>query len=108
SIITNMKVITRPTVVLLFLLLAITATSSAQPRRQTPAKPQPKAATAPPPTFDTLVPADSYTIYGEVRGVGSVIRANAINEALEPILRLAGPPKEFRTIVKWLTAHADE
>jgi hypothetical protein len=55
-----------------------------------------------------LVPDDSYTIYGEVRGVGQLVRSNLINEALEPILKLAGPPKEFRTLVKWLQAHADE
>ena len=105
-----MKVITRPTVAALLLLTLLTATAVAQQKRQTPAKPQPKPAAAPvpAPTFDTLVPAESYTIYGEVRGVGQLIQSNAINEALEPILKLAGPPKEFRTLVKWLNAHADE
>src|SRR5918996_641464 len=105
-----MKVITRPTVAALLLLTLLTATAVAQQKRQPPAKPQPKPAAAPvpPPTFDTLVPDDTYTIYGEVRGVGQLIRSNVINEALEPILKLAGLSKEFRTLVKWLNAHADE
>ena len=105
-----MKVITRPAVAALLLLIALTTTTVAQQKRQAPAKPQPKPAAAPvpPPTFDTLVPAYSYVIYGEVRGVGQLIRSSSVNEALEPILKLAGPPKEFRNVVKWLHAHADE
>ena len=105
-----MKVITRPIVAALLLLTLLTATAAAQQKRQTPARPQPKPAAAPvpPPTFETLVPADSYTVYGEVRGVGQLIRSNAVTEALEPILKLAGPPKELKTLVKWLNTHADE
>ena len=105
-----MRVITRPTVAALLLVTLLTLTAVAQQKRPTPAKPQPRPAAAPvpPPTFDTLVPDDTYTIYGEVRGVGQLVRSNLINEALEPILKLAGPPKEFRTLVKWLQAHADE
>ena len=105
-----MNVITRPTVAVLLLLTLLTVSSSAQQKRQTPAKPQPKAAAAqtPAPTFETLIPAEHYAIYGEVRGVGQLIRSSAVNEILEPILKLSGPPKEFKTIVKWLNAHADE
>ena len=66
------------------------------------------AAPAPPPTFDTLVPAESYILYGEVRGVGQLVRSSAFSDFLEPILKLSGPPKEFRNIVKWLNANADE
>ena len=105
-----MRVITRPTVAALLLLTLLTITSVAQQKRPAPAKPQPKPAVAPipPPTFDTLVPDGSYTIYGEVRGVGQLIKSNVITETLEPILKFAGPPKEFKTLVKWLNAHADE
>lgn len=88
----------------------LTITTSAQQKRQTPAKPQPKPAAAarvPAPTFENLVPADSYVIYGEVRGTGELVRSSAVNDLLEPVLKLAGPPKEFKTIVKWLNAHAD-
>jgi hypothetical protein len=107
-----MNVISRPTAAALLLLFStfLTATTTAQQRRQPPAKTQPKVAVAPTPapTFDTLVPADSYTIYGEVRGVGQLIRSSAMTDLLEPIIKLSGPPKEFKTIVKWLNAHADE
>ena len=94
----------------LVILLLITLTATAQQKRQTTPKPQPKpaAAPAPAPTFDTLVPAETYIIYGEVRGAGQLIRSSAINDLLEPVLKLADPPKEFRVIVKWLNSHAEE
>jgi hypothetical protein len=100
----------RPTVAVLLLLIGLLATTNAQQRRQTTPKPQPKPAAAPTPapTFETLIPADSYILYGEVRGVGQFIRSSAVNELLEPIMQLSGPPKEFRTIVKWLNAHSEE
>ena len=105
-----MKPITRPAVAVLLLLIALTVTTTAQQKRQTPGKPQPKPAVAPTPapTFETLIPADSYILYGEVRGAGQLIRSNAVNDLLEPVLKLSRPPKEFRTIVKWLNAHAEE
>ncbi|HEU4933218.1 MAG TPA: MAP7 domain-containing protein, partial [Pyrinomonadaceae bacterium] len=104
-----MNVITRTAASMLLLLLALTAPVIAQQKRPTQ-KPQPKAtaAPAPAPTFETLVPADSYTFYGEVRGAGQLIRSSAVNDLLEPVLKLSAPPKEFRTVVKWLDAHAEE
>ena len=104
----------RPTSIALSLILGMSLAVSAvaQQKRPTPAKPQPQkvapAPATPPPTFDTLLAADSYRVYGEVRSVGQLIRSNSITEILEPILKLAGPPKEFRTVVKWLNFHADE
>lgn len=97
-----------PAVVVLLILINLTAT--AQQKRPTTPKPQPKApvAQAPAPTFDTLVPAESYIIYGEVRGAGQLIRSSTVNDLLEPVLKLAGPPKEFRAIVRWLNTHAEE
>jgi hypothetical protein len=104
-----MNVIKRTAASILLLLLTLTAPVIAQQKRPTP-KPQPRAtpAPAPAPTFDTLVPADSYTIYGEVRGAGQVIRSSALTDLLEPILKLSRPPKEFKTVVKWLDAHSEE
>lgn len=97
-----------PAVAILLFLIALTAT--AQQKRQTTPKPQPKAAVAPTPapTFDTLVPAETYILYGEVRGAGQLIRSSAINDLLEPIIKLAAPPKEFRALVKWLNLHSEE
>lgn len=113
-----MNVTTRPAVTALLLLISfaintagnIAAQQKRQTPAQTPAKPQAQTQTktGPAPTFDTIVPAESYMIYGEVRGVGQLIRSNTLNDALEPILKLAGPPKEFKTIVKFLNAHADD
>lgn len=94
--------------IFLLLLIILPITTLAQQKHQIPAKPQPKATPAPAPTFETLLPADSYTIYAEVRGAGALVRSNALNELLEPVLKLAGPPKEFKSVVKWLNAHADE
>ncbi|HZM98715.1 MAG TPA: hypothetical protein VFB70_04950 [Pyrinomonadaceae bacterium] len=102
-----MTVIIRPTVTALLLLITLTATTVAQQKRQTPAKPQPRP-TAPAPTFETLVPAESYTLYVEIRSVGQLIQSNAVNEILEPVLKLAGPPKEFKSLVKWLNTHAED
>src|SRR5262245_38156262 len=93
---------------LLVILLACTVPSFAQQRRPQPAKAPPKTAPVQPaPTFDTLLASDSYKIYGEVRGVGQLIRSGSVNELLEPVMKLAAPPKEFKTAVKWLTNHAD-
>ncbi|HEU4870463.1 MAG TPA: hypothetical protein VFT08_06410, partial [Pyrinomonadaceae bacterium] len=90
----------------LLLLTLFTGPIIGQQKRQTPAKPQPRP--APAPTFDNLVPADSYVIYGEVRDAGQLIRSSALNDLLEPVLKMAGPPKEFKSVVKWLNAHADQ
>lgn len=98
-----------PTSLLILLTLLIIPTV-AQQKRQTPAKPQPKpaAAPAPTPTFDNFVPAGSYVIYGEARDTGQLISSSALNDLLEPVLKLAGPPKEFKSVVKWLNAHAEQ
>src|SRR5687767_6577829 len=97
---------------LLVLIISLAASAAAQQKRQTPAKTQPHPAATPaptpPPTFDTLLAADSYRVYGEVRSVGQLIRSTSVNEILEPIMKLAAPPKEFRTLVKWLNTHADD
>lgn len=105
-----MKLLPRLTLAALVLLITLAATAVAQQKRQAPARPQPKPAAAPTPapTFDTLVPAETYFLYLEARNAGQLIQSSSFNDALEPILKLAGPPKEFSTIVKWLNEHADE
>src|SRR6185503_16970271 len=76
----------------------------AQQRHAAPRKPPvPDLA----PTFDSLLAADSYKIYCEIRGVGGLVRSSAVNDLLNPIMKLGGPPKEFKTVVKWLNAHAE-
>ncbi len=102
-----MKVIKRFSSLLLIFALASLAAHAQQKR--TPAhKGQKPAVVVSEPTLDTLLAADSYKIYGEVRGVGQLIRSNSVNDILEPVMKLAGPPKEFKSLVKWLNTHADE
>jgi hypothetical protein len=78
----------------------------AQQRRSSPRKP-PVPVSEPAPTFDSLLAADSYKIYCEIRGVGGLVRSSAVNDLLNPIMKLGGPPKELKTVVKWLNAHAE-
>ncbi|HEV7743463.1 MAG TPA: DUF3352 domain-containing protein [Pyrinomonadaceae bacterium] len=77
----------------------------AQQRRSVPKRPA--VAPEPAPTFDSLFAADSYKVYCEVRGVGGLIHSPAVNDLLDPVMKLGGPPKEFKLLVKWLGAHAD-
>ena len=77
----------------------------AQQRHNAPKKPVP--APQPAPTFDSLLADDSYKVYCEIRGVGGLIRSSAVNDLLDPVMKLGGPPKEFKILVKWLNAHAD-
>ena len=96
--------------VTLTLLMVLVAETSAQKRQTTrPTRRAPTTPAAPaPPNFDTLLAADSYKLYAEVRGVGQLIRSSSISEILDPVLKLAEPPREFRTLVKWLNTHADD
>ncbi|HEY0431130.1 MAG TPA: DUF3352 domain-containing protein, partial [Pyrinomonadaceae bacterium] len=50
---------------------------------------------------------DSFKVYCEVRAVGGLVRSPAVNDLLEPLLKLGRPPKEFKTLLKWLDAHAE-
>jgi hypothetical protein len=107
----NLKLPTLIVSSIIVIVLSMSA-AAAQQKRQTPARTQPQAAPTPaptpPPTFDTLIAAETYRVYGEVRSVGQLIKSNSVNEILEPILELASPPKELRTVVKWLNLHADD
>lgn len=78
------------------------------PSRKTAAQStKPKPAPAPAPTFDTLLAADTYRVYSEARAVGQLLRSPALTDLLEPVMKLGGPPKEFKTLLKWLNAQAD-
>lgn len=80
-------------------------TRRANTQRKLPPRTAPKEVA---PNFDTLLAANSYKIYGEIRGVGQFIRSAGVNDLLDPLIKFAAPPKEFRTLVKWLNLHADE
>jgi hypothetical protein len=94
---------------LVIIFTIISPGAVAQQKRKPASKaPQKTPANLVTPTFDTLIAANSYKIYGEVRGVGQLIRSSSMKELLEPIMKLAGPPKEFKTLMKWLEANANE
>src|SRR5712691_11533935 len=85
---------------LLTALVLFAAPLSAQQRRApAPAKPTP--------TFDNLLAADSYTVYGEVRNVGQLLSTGGAGEIVDPITKLAEPPKEFQSIIKFLKANSE-
>jgi hypothetical protein len=61
----------------------------------------------PAPTFDTLLAADSYGVYGEVRNVGQLLTTGGAGEIVDPIFKLAEPPKEFQSIIKFLKSNSE-
>lgn len=91
------------------LLIALFASPMVAQRRPAapPRKPAPPPVQEISPSFDSLLAADTYKVYCEIRGVGGLIRSSAVNDLLDPLIKLGKPPKEFKTIVKWLNAHAD-
>jgi hypothetical protein len=77
---------------------------------QRPAPPRPAAqpeARLGDPAFDNLLSADSYKLYGEIRNVGQLMSTGGAGEIIDPILKLADPPKEFRAIIKFLKTNAE-
>ena len=92
---------------LAFLLLA--GSVAAQKRRGTPPKPP---ASAPPqqppgPAFENILAVDTYRIHVEIRGVGQLLKTPSFNDVIEPMMKVAGPPKEFKSLLTWLDSQAD-
>lgn len=82
----------------------------AQQPTPAPAKPAPPPQAASPtsePTFENLLSADSYKLYGEVRNVGQLMSNGGMGEIVDPIIKLAEPPKEFNSIIKFLKTNAE-
>jgi hypothetical protein len=93
---------------LILTLVLVVSPLIAQRRRPAAPKPSPPAKPAQPAlTFENLLAADSYKIYAEVRGVGQLLRSGGVNDILDPVMKLASPPKEFKTLVRWLNTRAD-
>jgi hypothetical protein len=106
----NLRVATA--ILSLAVMVALTPVSVVSQQRRPQPKPVRKATTAQAPaavpTFDTLLGSGTYSVYVEVRGVGQVVRSNSVNELLEPVMTLSDPPKEFKTLVRWLSSRADD
>ena len=91
---------------IVFFLFAVSV--AAQKRRGTPAKaPAPARAQQPAPTLENLLAVDTYRIHVEIRGVGQLLKTQSFNDVLEPIVKLASPPKEFKTLLSWLNSQSD-
>jgi hypothetical protein len=96
---------------LLTSLLAASLVFAQQPRAAQPAA-QPKSparenADGASVTLDTMFGADSYAVYGEMRGVGQYLSSEEFRQMLEP-LRLPGSmPSEMNDLIDFLTAHAE-
>jgi hypothetical protein len=94
--------------------LSLTMTLLAAPvcaqRPATPARPpapREAAPRAPEPTFDNLLAADRYKMYGEVRNIGQLTSTGGVGEIVDPIIKLADPPQEFKSIIKFLKTNAE-
>src|SRR5258705_3419086 len=87
-------------IALVLAIFLFTAPLSAQQRRaQAPVKPLP--------SFDDLLSADAYEVYGEVRNVGQLLSTGGAGEIVDPIMKLAEPPKEFQSIIKFLKTNSE-
>lgn len=98
----------------LLIAVVLLATPLCAQRPATPAKPPahppaaPQAAPrGPEPTFDNLLAADRYKLYGEIRNVGQLMSTGGAGEIVDPIIKLADPPKEFAAIIKFLKTNAE-
>lgn len=85
----------------------ITAIFAAPLRAQQPAPPA-GAAQKTDPTFDTLLSADSYKVYVEVRNVGQLLTTGGAGEIVEPIIKLANPGPEFQSLLKFLKDNSEQ
>lgn len=94
---------------LLIAMVLLTAPICAQ-RPQTPAKPtvwREATPRLPEPAFDNLLAADRYKVYGEVRNVGQLMSTGGAGEIVDPIIKLAGPPRELNSIIAFLKKNAE-
>jgi hypothetical protein len=93
----------------LMVAIALFAAPLCAQRPAAPAKPPAQRAVtqAPAPTFETLLAVDSYKLYGEVRNVGQLMSTGGAGDIIEPIIKLADPGKEFKSIVKFLKGNAE-
>jgi hypothetical protein len=94
----------------LLIVIALFAAPICAQQPAAPAKapaPREAAPRAPEPTFDNLLAADSYKLYGEVRNIGQLMATGGAGEIVDPIIKLADPPKEFNSIIKFLKTNSE-
>ena len=89
------------------LLLALVAGPVAAQQPAQPKPPAQAAASDPAPTFDELLAADTYKLYGEVRNVGTLLSNGGAGEIVDPIVKLADPGAQFKSIISFLKKNAE-
>ena len=96
------------TIVSLFLALCFFAAPlRAQQQTASPPPSQPQAANKPEPTFDTLLSTDSYKMYLEMRNVGTLLTTGGAGDIVDPIIKLADPGPQMKSLVKFLRDNAE-
>jgi hypothetical protein len=93
-------------VVSLVLIVALDAGALRAQQPTTPA-PQQQTTTAQQPGFDELLSDDSYKLYLEVRNVGQLLTTGGAGEIVEPIIKLADPGQQLKSLVAFLKDHAE-
>jgi hypothetical protein len=58
-------------------------------------------------TLDTLFAADSYAVYGEMRGVGQYVSSEEFKQMLGPLRMPGAVPQELNQLLDFITAHAE-
>lgn len=58
-------------------------------------------------SFESLLPAESYVIYGEVRDIGQLLHSGEVVKLIEPLWRLTGMPREVKEVLDFLQAHEE-
>ena len=94
----------------LLLTLGLLAAPAGAQRPAAPPKPpasREAAPRTPDPTFDNLLAADSYKLYGEVRNIGQLMSTGGAGEIVDPIIKLADPPAQFKSIIKFLKTNSE-
>lgn len=102
-----MKTLQRIGLSLMVLAFLSTPVPAQRRRQNTPRVPPTAAPVQPTPTLENFLAADSYKIYVEIRGVGQLLRSPSFSDVIDPIMKVAGPPKEFKTLMKWLNSESD-
>jgi hypothetical protein len=101
----NFKAILR--LVSLILTIGLLGSPLAAQQKRTGLQRKTLPSSEPAPNFDSLLSDDSYRVYSEVRNVGQLARSAALNDLINPVLKLAGPSKEFNIVFEWIKAHGD-
>src|ERR1043165_6438201 len=88
--------------------IALMASVFVAPLRAQQTAPQLNPPQATDPTFDTLLSGDSYKIYVEIRNVGQLLTTGGAGDIVEPIIKLASPGPEFKSLLKFLKDNSEQ